>query len=142
MSGSLPEPIAQGDLARTPFAHVLLHVQRKALTGSLVIWDPRAAEGPKQDRVRFENGVPVSAALRERASRLDRGLLPLFARTEGPYAFYPDVDLVGDTPHARRGEVEVLPLITARRSAALRATTWSSTWSARSATRSCASSPG
>ncbi|MCB9594976.1 MAG: DnaJ domain-containing protein [Sandaracinaceae bacterium] len=113
MSGSLPEPIAQGDLTRTPFAHVLMHLRRHELTGSLVLWDPDATEGPKQDRIRFEAGKPTSALLRERASRLDRSLLPLFARDRGPYAFYPDVDLVGDSPHARSGEVEVLPLIAA-----------------------------
>lgn len=112
MSG-LPEPVAEGDLARTPFAHVLLHVLRNRLTGSLVLWDPDAGEGPKQDRIRFVEGKPVSALLRERASQLDRSLLPLFPRAQGPYAFYPDVDLVGDHPQARAGEVEVLPLIAA-----------------------------
>ncbi|MCA9604452.1 MAG: DnaJ domain-containing protein [Myxococcales bacterium] len=112
MSG-LPEPVAQGDLARTPFAHVLLHVQRNGLTGSLVLWDPEAGDGPKQDRIRFVDGKPVSALLRERFSQLDRSLLPLFPRAQGPYAFYADVDLVGDHPQARAGEVEVLPLLAA-----------------------------
>lgn len=110
---SLPEPLAQGDLGRTPFAHVLLHVQRRGLRGSLVIWDPDAADGrPKQDRILFESGAPVAGRLRERASRLDRGMLPLFARRRGPYAFYEGVDLTGEG--ALRSEpVEVLPLIAA-----------------------------
>ncbi len=114
MSGSLPEPIAEGDLLRTPFAHVLLYAQRHELTGSLVLWNPDVPEGrPQQDRIRFEAGKPTAAVLLERASRLDRGLLPLFGRRNGPYAFYPGVDLVTDAPNARAGEVEVLPLIAA-----------------------------
>src|SRR5687768_4728771 len=96
MSANLPEPLAQGDLANTPFAHVLLYVQKHALSGSLVVWQPETGdEKPKQDRIRFENGVPIAGRLLERASRLDRGMLPLFARTSGPYAFYEDIDLVG-----------------------------------------------
>ncbi|MBX3272443.1 MAG: DnaJ domain-containing protein [Sandaracinaceae bacterium] len=113
MAASLPEPIAQGDLARTPFAHVLLSAWRQKLTGTLVLWDPDAGEGPKQDRVRFVEGRPAAAVLRQPSSQLDRGLLPLFARASGPYAFYADVDLVSESGHARAGEVEVLPLITA-----------------------------
>jgi len=111
---SLPEPIAQGDLLRTPFAHVLLYIRSHALTGSLVVWNPEVPDGqPQQDRIRFEEGKPTSAVLLERASKLDRGLLPLFPRRNGPYAFYVDVDLVGDAPNARSGKVDVLPLIAA-----------------------------
>lgn len=109
----LPAPMAEGDLARTPFAHVLLHVHARALTGSLVVWDPSAEEGRQQDRVRFEHGRPTAGRLRERASRLDRGMLPLFARTDGPYAFYEGVDLVGQGEHVRTGSVDVVPLIAA-----------------------------
>lgn len=111
---SLPEPLAQGDLARTPFAHLLLYVRRHELSGSLVVWDPRADDDrPKQDRILLKAGVPVAGKLRERASRLDRGLLPLFARTGGPYAFYEGVNLVGDAEAALTGRVQVLPLVAA-----------------------------
>ncbi|HHH27437.1 MAG TPA: tetratricopeptide repeat protein [Polyangiaceae bacterium] len=114
MSGALPEPIAQGDLQRTPFAHLLLYAKRHELTGSLVLWNPEVPEGePQQDRIRFEGGEPVAAVLLVRASRLDRGMLPLFSRPRGPYAFYADVDLVGEAPPAQRGEVDLLPLIAA-----------------------------
>lgn len=111
---SLPEPLVQGDLARTPFAHLLMRVSQRALTGSLIIWDPDVPDGqPQQDRILFSEGLPVAAVLRESASRLDRGLLPLFGRTEGPYAFYGDADLVGDSKQVRTGRVAVLPLIAA-----------------------------
>lgn len=113
MSGTLPEPLAQGDLSRTPFAHALLYVERHALSGTLVVWQPDARERPKQDRIRFEHGAPVAARLAQPASRLDRGLLPLFARTHGPYAFYEGVDLVGAGEGVRTGAVDVLPLIAA-----------------------------
>ncbi|HEY8429494.1 MAG TPA: DnaJ domain-containing protein [Sandaracinaceae bacterium] len=110
----LPEPLAEGDLARTPFAHVLLYIQKRALSGTLVVWQPPAGEErPKQDRLRFEEGVPVAGRLLEPASRLERGMLPLFARTSGPYAFYEGVDLVGSGEGVRTGRVDVLPLIAA-----------------------------
>lgn len=114
MAGAeLPEPLAQGDLTRTPFAHVLLHVRQRALTGSLVVWDPSAEGRPGQERVRFAAGVPVAARLSVPSSRLDRSLLPLFARESGPYAFYEDVDLVGASEQVREGRIDVLPLIAA-----------------------------
>lgn len=110
----LPEPLAQGDLGRTPFAHLLLYVQKQKLNGTLVIWKPTGGEDkPRQDRFRFEEGVPVAGRLSEPASRLERGMLPLFARGDGPYAFYADVDLVGDSEHVRAGRVDVLQLIAA-----------------------------
>ncbi len=110
----LPAPLAEGDLAKTPFAHVLLHIRGKGYSGSLVLWRTDVAEGqPRQDRVRFERGAPVAAALTEPASRLDRGLLPLFARDAGPYAFYEGADLVGTGDRVRAGRVDVLPLIAA-----------------------------
>ncbi|MBN8612794.1 MAG: DUF4388 domain-containing protein, partial [Deltaproteobacteria bacterium] len=108
MSGT-PEPIAQGELAKTPFAHVLLHLHHKAMSGTLVLWP--TAEGAKgQDRVLFEEGWPVAGRLVDKAAALDRGMLPLFARKDGPYAFYGD-DLVGDT--TLRGRVDPLMVFTA-----------------------------
>lgn len=110
----LPEPLAQGDLSRTPFAHALLYVEKHALSGTLVVWDPDGGgERPTQERVLFEGGVPIAARLSSPASRLDRGLLPLFARASGPYAFYEGVDLVGSGEGVRTGSLDILPLIAA-----------------------------
>jgi hypothetical protein len=33
-----PTPTAQGDLEQTPFAHVLVHIQSRAMSGTLAIW--------------------------------------------------------------------------------------------------------
>lgn len=116
MSGARqpPEPIAQGDLSRTPFAHVLLYIHKHLLEGTLVVWEvPEGEVRPRQDRIVFDHGVPVAGRLLEPASRLDRGLLPLFARTAGPYAFYEHEDLVGTGEGVLQGEVPVLSLIAA-----------------------------
>ncbi len=108
MSGT-PEPIAQGELAKTPFAHVLLHVHHKQMSGTLVLWP--TTEGAKgQDRILFEEGWPVAGRLVDKAAALDRGMLPLFARREGPYAFY-EADLVGEA--TLRGRVDPLMVLAA-----------------------------
>ncbi|GAB4111111.1 MAG: hypothetical protein OHK0013_47070 [Sandaracinaceae bacterium] len=110
MSGTTtPEPIAQGDLAKTPFAHVLLHLHHKQMSGTLVVW-PTAPGAQGQDRILFHEGWPLAARLIDRAAALDRGLLPLFARKDGPYAFY-DADLVGDAP--LKGRVDPLMVVAA-----------------------------
>ena len=89
-----PIPLAQGDLAQTPLAHVLLSLLEKGLDGTLAIWPE--TQRPGQDRVLFVKGAPVDARLLESAATLERGLLPLFHRIRGPYAFYGS-DLVGET---------------------------------------------
>lgn len=89
-----PIPLAQGDLAQTPLAHVLLSLLEKGLDGTLAIWPE--TQRPGQDRVLFVKGAPVDARLLESAATLERGLLPLFHRVRGPYAFYGS-DLVGET---------------------------------------------
>ncbi|UQA62140.1 tetratricopeptide repeat protein [Polyangium aurulentum] len=48
-------PTAEGDLGRTPFAHLLVYVLDKQLTGALVLREPSGAE----HRVRLEAGAPV-----------------------------------------------------------------------------------
>ncbi|MCA9612723.1 MAG: hypothetical protein KC586_08180, partial [Myxococcales bacterium] len=102
-----PKPLAQGDLAQTPLAHVLLSLLDRGLDGTLAIW-PEGRSG--QDRVLFEQGVPVDARLLEPAATLERGLLPLFQRERGPYAFYGS-DLVGETK--LRGAVDPYHLLAA-----------------------------
>lgn len=103
-----PKPLAQGDLAQTPLAHVVLSVLEKGLDGTLAIWPE--TERPGQDRVLFARGAPVDARLLAPASNLERGLLPLFHRERGPYAFFAD-DLVGETK--LRGQVDPYSLLAA-----------------------------
>ncbi len=98
----LPDPIAEGDLDRTPFAHVLAHVASKQITGSIVLWPAEGEARAGQDRIRVEGGNITAARLVDRAPTLDRGLIPLFARAAGPYALYPTIDLVGDSGMTQR----------------------------------------
>ncbi|UJR79435.1 J domain-containing protein [Sandaracinus amylolyticus] len=109
----LPAPMAQGDLAKTPFAHAVLYCHQRELTGTLVVWPESAESPPGQERIRFEKGALVAARLTQRAGALDRGLLPLFSRASGPYAFYADVDLVGSGDAVRTGRVDPMVLLAA-----------------------------
>jgi curved DNA-binding protein CbpA len=108
-----PLPAAQGDLSRTPFAHALLYCYQRGLSGTLAIWPEDPERTPGQDRILFVSGVPVSARFLVRASALDRGLLPLFSRKAGAYAFYADVDLVGRGELVRSDRVDPLALVAA-----------------------------
>lgn len=107
---SAPTPLAQGSLADSPLAHVMLSAHRRKLTGTLAVWPDE--ERPSQDRVLLQNGVIVGAKLLDPSPALDRGLLPLFRRERAPYAFY-DADLVGDDEGALRGTVSVPALVAA-----------------------------
>lgn len=99
----LPDPIAEGDLERTAFAHVLAHVASRQITGSIVVW-PEGEGRTGQDRIRTEQGMITAARLVERAPVLERGLAPLFVRKAGPYAVYETIDLVGDTGIVQRAD--------------------------------------
>ena len=109
MSETAPQPVAAGDLAKTPFAHVLLHLHQRERTGTLVVWPAGGGEGG-QDRIRFDAGWPVAARLVEKAAALDRGLLRFFSIADAPYAFYAE-DLVGDAP--LKGRVDPWMLLAA-----------------------------
>ncbi len=101
---SRPQPTASGTLEKTPLAHVLLTLLRRNLSGTLALWP--GEKGVKgQDRILIEAGKPVGAVLLEGAGSLERGLLPLFHRKAGPWAFYP-TDLIGEHPKALRGEAD------------------------------------
>ena len=100
---SAPRPLARGELSRTPLLHVLLSLERRGLSGTLVLWPE--AEGKGQDRVLVERGWPVAARFVRPASSMEVGLLAAFARRSGPYAFYRE-DLVGEGEQVLRGRVD------------------------------------
>lgn len=113
---STPEPSITGDLERTPFLHALLSLQNRRANGTLAVW-PESGRG--QDRLYLKDGTPVAGRfLDPLVTLLDRAMLPLFARPRGPFAFYEDVDLVGD--EALRGKVDVLTIATAALRAGVR----------------------
>ena len=111
--GGLPAPIAEGTLAARPFAHVLLHVHQQELSGTLVVWPEQTGEArPGQDRILVRRGTPVAGRFLAPASTLERGMLPLFTRSNAPFAFYA-ANLVGSGDDVSIGEVDPIALITA-----------------------------
>jgi curved DNA-binding protein CbpA len=105
-----PEPSITGELEETPFLHLVANVQQRAMTGTLAIWPDDGSPG--QDRIYFEQGVPVTARLLASGSAaLDKALLPLFSRKAGAFAFYEQQDLVGE--QAMRGKIDPLALLAA-----------------------------
>jgi len=109
-----PDPMAQGDLADTPFAHALMYVHRHGLSGTLAVWPPARPDGHRpdgQDRILFSLGTAVAARFLTPQTSLDVGLLPLFERSEGPYAFY-EPNYVGEGPGVLTGRVRSLSVLT------------------------------
>jgi len=105
-----PVTIAEGSLATTPFAHVLVSAQRKKLTGTLAVWPDDDRKG--QDRILFDSGQIVSGRLLEPAETLERGILSLFLRERAPFAVY-EGDLVGDGPGVAHETLAMWPLLAA-----------------------------
>ncbi|MDH3623355.1 MAG: DnaJ domain-containing protein [Myxococcales bacterium] len=95
-------------MSATPFGHVLLSIQKKGLSGTLAVWPDD--DQPGQDRILFRSGVPAIGRFIEPVASLDRGLLTIFPRERGPYAFY-EADLVGEGDGTMRGSVDVLEVI-------------------------------
>lgn len=111
----MPEPLAQGDLHKTPLAHVIVSITQKRLSGTLVVWpDPAPAPAPEgQDRVLFRDGHPVAARLIHASSRLDMGVLGIFGRQgAAPYAFYAE-DLVGEGQGVVTGQIDSFAIVAA-----------------------------
>jgi hypothetical protein len=100
--------MAEGTLGATPLGHVLLSIQKKGLSGTLAVWPDD--ERPGQDRILFRAGAPAIGRFLDPAADFEHGLLHVFGRTNGPYAFY-EADLVGDSEGALRGSIDVLALI-------------------------------
>jgi tetratricopeptide (TPR) repeat protein len=90
------KPSAQGTLAKTPFAHLLLYTQSKRLSGTLAVWpEKNDKRGKGQDRVLFEDGLVVAMRPVEPADSIYVGLLRLFRRHDAPYGFYDGQNLLG-----------------------------------------------
>ncbi len=108
MTSSVPKPLAEGTLSATPFGHVLLSIQKKGLSGTLAVWPDD--ERPGQDRILFRAGTPALGRFLDPAADLERAMLNIFHRTQGPYAFY-EADLVGEGEDTLRGQIDILGLI-------------------------------
>jgi hypothetical protein len=94
------KPRAQGELSKTPFAHLVLYLHREGLSGTLVI-----ERGGFESKVLFRGGRAVAARPIPRGAALQDGLLELCTLSEGAYAFW-DGDLVGEASGVIRGTVD------------------------------------
>ena len=92
MNDATQPSVARGDLAKTPFAHLVLYLYQRRSSGTLII----DAAGSSA-RVLFHRGRAVAAHVTQPATALDEGLLALCALSEGPFEFH-DSDLVGSGP--------------------------------------------
>ena len=92
-------PVAEGDLSRTPFAHLLLYVHSNNLSGTLIV-----QRGGFETKVVFRDGRAVAAKPLPRGTELSRGLLELCSLDSGAYAFW-EGDLLDDAREVVRGTV-------------------------------------
>lgn len=88
-------PSAHGSLAKTPFAHLLLYLQARKLSGTLAVWPEPESDTKGQDRILFDEGQLVAMRPMAAADSLDAALLPLFARSQAQYGFYEGQNLLG-----------------------------------------------
>jgi curved DNA-binding protein CbpA len=102
------KPSAQGTLAKTPFAHLLMFAHERRLTGTLAIWPEQNASGGRgQDRLFLQDGTVVAARCIAAAASAFDAVVQLFARSDGPYGFYADQNLLGSGDDILRGTVDV-----------------------------------
>jgi curved DNA-binding protein CbpA len=101
------KPTAQGTLAKTPFAHLLLYAHDRRLTGTLAIWPEQNAEGGRgQDRLFLQNGAVVAVRTLGPFSNTYDAVVALFARNDGPYGFYEEQNLLGSGEDVLRGAID------------------------------------
>jgi len=97
-------PIAQGQLAQTPFLHLVLYLHRQRLSGTLVL-----THGERQIRILFRDGCAVAARGLPSGCDLSPGMLALCNETEATYDFW-DRDVLGDPSDAVTGSVDAFVL--------------------------------
>jgi tetratricopeptide (TPR) repeat protein len=102
------KPTAQGTLGKTPFAHLLLYAHDRRLTGTLAIWPEQGAAGGRgQDRLFFQSGTVTAMRSLDRHASLSDAIVELFARTDGPYGFYADQNLLGASEDLLSGKLDI-----------------------------------
>jgi hypothetical protein len=95
MNDATQSVAAQGSLAKTPFAHLVLYLYQRRSSGTLIL--SASAADRFQTKVLFHRGRAVAAHLAQAAAALDEGLLPLCGMNDGEFAFH-ESDLVGSGP--------------------------------------------
>src|SRR5688572_22698948 len=109
MSPTPTQPVAQGTLASTPFAHLILYIYQRRSSGTLVVRLNAKSRGSTSQRtnsesaaVLFHRGRAVAARVGTPTEALDQALLPLCALRDADYEFYEE-DLVGSGPNIVTG---------------------------------------
>jgi hypothetical protein len=97
MSDALQPPVATGNLAKTPFVHLVLYLYQHRGSGTLII---RAQTG--EHRVLFHRGRAVAARVPQPSAAIDQALMPLSALVLGDFEFH-EADLVGSGPAVLTG---------------------------------------
>ena len=97
-------PIAQGQLAQTPFLHLVLYLHRQRLSGTLVL-----THGERQIRILFREGYAGAARGLPSGCDLPSGMLALCNETEATYDFW-DLDVLGEPSDAVTGSVDAFVL--------------------------------
>ncbi|HEX4355733.1 MAG TPA: hypothetical protein VHZ95_22555, partial [Polyangiales bacterium] len=99
-------PTAQGSLAKTPFAHLVLYLYQKRSSGTLIVRTRDLGES----KVLFHRGRAVAAHTPQPSAALDQGLLPLCAEADGKFEFF-ETDLVGSGPSIVTGMFDPLAFV-------------------------------
>lgn len=105
MSDAIPPPIASGDLARTPFAHLILYLYQHRSSGTLVVY---ARDG--EHKTLFHRGRAVAASAPLLMAALDDTLVPLSALSAAAFEFHA-ADLVGSGPDVVTGTFDPLAFV-------------------------------
>lgn len=106
------KPSAQGSLAKTPFAHLLLYTYGRQLTGTLAVWpDSDQERSLGQDRVLFQGGTIVAVRPLAAADNSYAALIRLFKRRDAAYGFYEGQNLLGSAPGVFTDRVDTYRLL-------------------------------
>ena len=99
MSDAIQPPVATGNLAKTPFVHLVLYLYQHRGSGTLIV---RTKAG--EHRVLFHRGRAVAARVPQpsAAAAIDQALMPLSALVLGDFEFH-EADLVGSGPSVLTG---------------------------------------
>lgn len=99
------EPLAQGSLSDTPFAHLLVYFEQRASTGTLVVSPASAEQDGLRYGIRIRDGRVVGAMIDDGGMGIEQALLPLCALTDGVFAFYAD-DLLPNDASVLQGTLD------------------------------------
>jgi hypothetical protein len=99
------KPSARGDLAKTPFAHLVLYIHKQRLSGTLIV-----DRGGFESKVVFRNGRAVAARPLPRGTMLQDGLLELCDLERASYTFWND-DLLGDAADVVKGSLDTFAFV-------------------------------